>query len=682
MKRHLTQFALVLLLPLIVLVGFFFWQLVLKERNLIENQTLDTAQALTILVDREIYGLQSAAEILGYSSILKTSQLDVFQKTITEMAQELKISITLYDPQAKVLVTSETQHPQDFPFLAPDELQKAARITKPYITGHGQARATAPHFYSVVQPVYVDGKILYYLGLSAQVGRVAELLNLNGAADHWIIAVIDQNDHILARNKDNAAYAGRLVPDNLRDNTQDVQGRWEGELLDGTKVLSFYFRSKMSDWRIVVSIKRAEYNRPMWNALGYFIVLAIGTLVLSAFLAGLFGRKISAPVKKLAKQAKAIGGSQPVAPLKTGIRELDVVSDALALADERRRKKEIKLLDSQLRLQMALDAGRVGIWEFKPETGEMTLDGRTSQMLAFQNRRVADFERDFIPSVHPDDKARIQAALVQVLETGNIVREVFRICDLQHENFVWVNGIGRRIYNDDGKPSVLGLLVNVTAEQMALEQREVIAQELNHRLKNMFAVIISLMNLSARGKTDVQDYVTQMRERMTALASAFELTYQKGTSTLQNKANISLNDLLTRLVSPYAFSEHERIFVEGDALFCPVVHVTPMSLVVHELVTNSVKHGSLSVPQGYVKIRLSKKDDHMYIEWREMHGPEVTEEPLQRGFGSRLKQLSIDVQMQGSFRDIWDKNGLVCIIRLPLPEMSVDERIPEESLSV
>lgn len=651
------------MLPLIVLVGFFFWQLVLKERGLVETQAIDTTQALAMVVDREIYSLQNAAKILSYSIALKTSQLDVFQQSIHDMARELNIHITLYDPQAKVLVTSEPALMQDLPLLKKSDLEEVS-----HITGLEQAHITAPYYYTAVKPVAVDGKVRYYLGLSMEVRRIADFLSLSGISDNWIVAVIDQNNRILARNKDHDAYVGRSAPDTLRKNTISMQGRWEGETLDGTEVLSFYTRSMLSDWRIVVGIKRTEFNQPLWNAFGYFVFLVLGTLLLSAFLAGFFGRKISAPVRRLAAQAQAIGGSQPVAPLYSGIRELDVVSDALILADERRRKKEVKLLESQLRLQMALDAGHVGVWEFDPATKALKLDGRSSQMLAFDGKLRADFTNDFLPSIHVEDRLRVEETLKRVLTSGEIVRETFRVCDEDHKNFVWVSGIGRRIYNDDGKPSVLGLIVNVTVEHLAMEQREVVAQELNHRLKNMFAVIISLMNLSARGKTDVQDYVAQMRERMAALSSAFELTYQKGSLASKFNPSISLNDLLARLARPYAFSDMQRIVIEGDALPCPVAHVTPMSLVFHELVTNSVKHGALSVQQGYIKILLSKTDTDMLIEWREFDGPEITQQPTQRGFGSRLKQLSIDLQMQGSFQEIWDRHGLICIIRLPFPD--------------
>ena len=667
MRRHLTQFALALLLPLIVLIGFFLWLLVLQERNHIENQTFEVTQSLTITIDREIYGLQRAAEIISYSSILKNGRFDILQNTLREMARELKINITLYDPEAKLLVASDPAQSGDVPLLSTADLERAQRAAPTYVTGVRRAHDKAPYYFSVIRPVFADGKIRYFLALTMEAQRISDLLNMGGLSKNWIAIVVDQNDQVLARSSNSIDYTGQLIPNNLRAVTQDMQGHWGGKILDGKEVFGYYIRSALNDWRVAIGVSRSEYNQPVWVASGYFVFLLLGTLLLSALLAGFFGRKISAPVKKLAAQAKAVGDVQSIRPLHSGISELDVVSDALIEADKRNRNKELKLLEAQLRLQMALDAGNIGVWEYNPEDAGVTLDGRASHMLAFQGRRQISFVEDFLPVVHEEDKLRVQTAMENALQSGDLVRETFRVYDADPHT-LWVTGIGRRIYTDSGKPSVLGLIVNVTAEQMALEQREVVAQELNHRLKNMFAVIISLMSLSARGKSDVEDYVRQMRERMTALAGAFELTYQKSAPGLVNKTHISLNDLLSRLARPYAFSEQERITVEGDALLCPVSHVTPMSLVFHELVTNSVKHGALSVPQGHVTIRLSKHDAFMRMEWLESDGPEILKEPAQRGFGSRLKQLSIDVQMQGSFKEIWDRKGLVCIIQLPLPD--------------
>lgn len=670
MKRHLTQFALVLLLPLIFLSGFFLWLLVVQERTRIENQTLDVTQALSITIDREIYGLQRAAEIISYSNILKNGRFDILQTTLRDMAAELNIVMTIYDPEAKLLVSSDTAHIADIPLLTKADLQNVSPEKPTYVSGLMRAGQQDPYYFTVLRPVLVEGRVQYYLALTMEAQRISDILNMRDVHKNWTAFVVDENDRVLARSSSSKDYTGKLIPDNLRAVAREAEGFWSGKILDGSEVFGFYIRSDLSGWRTAIGVNRAELNRPVWLAFAYFVLLLVGTVLLSVVLAGFFGRKISRPVRKLAAQAKAVGDIPAVKPLKSGIAELDVVSDALAEADKRNRSKELRLLEAQLRLQMALDAGNIGVWEYNPDDAGVTLDGRASHMLAFEDRHKINFDTDFMPLVHDEDRTRVETAMGKALKSGEIVRETFRIRDENQPHPLWVTGIGRRIYTDSGKPSVLGLLVNVTAEQMALQQREVVAQELNHRLKNMFAVIISLMNLSARGKTDVQDYVRQMRERMTALASAFTLTYQNNTTALSPQTHISLNELLNRLAEPYGFSDQERIRITGEALLCPVGHVTPISLVFHELVTNAVKHGALSVPQGHVEIRLSKQAPFMTIEWLEIHGPEITQEPLTRGFGSRLKQMSIDVQMQGSFKEVWAKEGLICIIQLPLPDLT------------
>ncbi|MDR0253433.1 MAG: hypothetical protein LBI75_09630 [Brucellaceae bacterium] len=668
MKRNLTQFALGLLLPLVFLSGFFLWLLVLQERTRIENQTLDETQSLSITIDREIYGLQRAAEIISYSNILRYGRFDILQKILQDMAAEMNIIITIYDPDAKLLLSSDNRQIPHIPLMTKADLACVSVAKPSFVSGITRAHENDPYYFTVLRPVIVEGKLHYYLALTMEAQRISDILNMRDTHKNWTAYVVDQHDKVLARSNNSQDYAGEMIPEGLRADTKDMEGYWGGRVLDGNQVFGYYIRSSVSGWRIAIGVNRSELNRPVWVAFAYFILLLLGALLLSALLAGYFGRKISRPVRKLAEQAMAVGDTQALQPLVSGIHELDVVSDALVEADKRNRMKEQTLLEAQLRLHMALDAGNIGVWEYNPENTAVTLDGRASHMLAFRDRHIIDFSEDFLPLVLDEDKPRVEKALTDALDSGEIVRETFRIHD-EGPHPLWMTGIGRRIYTDSGRASVLGLIVNVTAEQMALEQREVVAQELNHRLKNMFAVIISLMNLSARGKTDVQDYVSQMRERMMALAGAFELTYQKNMPDLSKQRFISLNDLLSRLASPYGFADQERIRIEGDALLCPVGHVTPMSLVFHELVTNSVKHGALSVPQGHVEIRLSKHQTDMTIEWLEINGPEITQEPSKRGFGSRLKQLSIDVQMQGSFKEIWGKSGLICIIQLPLPQL-------------
>jgi two-component sensor histidine kinase len=118
-----------------------------------------------------------------------------------------------------------------------------------------------------------------------------------------------------------------------------------------------------------------------------------------------------------------------------------------------------------------------------------------------------------------------------------------------------------------------------------------------------------------------------------------------------------------------SFPDRERISIEGDALYAPLP-MSPMSLVFHELMTNSVKHGErCQCRRGHVRIELSAYEDFMRIEWRETGGPQIMQETVTAWFWPRLKQLSIDVQMRGLFNEIWDKKRPCFVIELPLPDM-------------
>lgn len=679
MKRHLTRFALALSLPLIVLAGIFLAVLVRQEREHLDEQALEVTQSLTALVEREINGLINVARIISASGILQSSAPVRGLKNLSDMAHALKVHIALYDHAGNIVFLSDLESKHEVPHLTKSDIEAAATAKSAYLTSVRQANKTDPYYFDIVLPVRVEDKTQYWLALSMEAEHISKLLRTSVIDENWLALVVDQNNRILARSDQEQDYTGQLIADELLSKMQAAYGSWSGRILDGRQFFGYYTSPVGSGWRVVAGVNQSESDHPIWFAIGYFTVLLGGALCLSAFLAGYFGRKIAVPVKKLAEQAQRVGDSVPVIPMHSGIHELDVVSDALVEAGQRNRLKEQKLTEAQLRLQMALDVGNIGVWEYDPETETAMIDVRTSQMLTYQEIHQVYYLHDFLPMIVEEDRPLVVKGLEKALRTGEVVREIYRVRDNEQGSTIWVSSMARAIKQESGKVSLLGLIVNVTAEQKAQVQREVVAHELSHRLKNMFAVITSLMNLTAHGKTDVQDYVRQMRERIAALANAFELSYQKGSFESGQDKFVSLNALLQRLSDPYTFGEDGRIFIEGDALRCPLSHVTPISLVFHELVTNSIKHGALSLPTGHVIIRLSLHASFMQMQWIEKGGPEITGEPVQRGFGTRLKELSIDVQMQGSFREIWSKEGLICIIQMPLPDLPDDEIVEDQA---
>jgi two-component sensor histidine kinase len=91
-------------------------------------------------------------------------------------------------------------------------------------------------------------------------------------------------------------------------------------------------------------------------------------------------------------------------------------------------------------------------------------------------------------------------------------------------------------------------------------------------------------------------------------------------------------------------------------------------MVIHELCTNAVKHGALSVPEGYVSIVWTASDERFKLHWKESGGPPV-QKPFRKSFGSRLIEQALPGQMQGEARLNFDADGLSCEVNIPLSIM-------------
>ena len=126
---------------------------------------------------------------------------------------------------------------------------------------------------------------------------------------------------------------------------------------------------------------------------------------------------------------------------------------------------------------------------------------------------------------------------------------------------------------------------------------------------------------------------------------------------------MGIRDILSTELQPYELS---RISLHGSDVLLPPTLALVMTLLVHELATNAVKHGALSSPAGKLSICWSRLIRNVSIEWRESGGPTVGS-PSHRGFGSRLLSSALD-QFNGSVETTFEKDGLICRMKAELPD--------------
>jgi len=227
----------------------------------------------------------------------------------------------------------------------------------------------------------------------------------------------------------------------------------------------------------------------------------------------------------------------------------------------------------------------------------------------------------------------------------------------------------------DGRPlHFVGVVQDITARRRSQQQQELLLGEMNHRVKNLFAVTNSVIALSASTARTPDDLTKNIHGRLNALALAHQLILPDSTKPAGAQAQpTSLDVLLQKILSPYVDSgqthQHRRLVMDGAAVAVGARAVTSLALVLHELTTNAAKYGALSVPEGSVHIRWSERDGVLVLRWEEHGGPALAGPPTARGFGTLLSGHSIRSQFGGNLSHDWKPGGLAVDLSLPVERL-------------
>jgi PAS domain S-box-containing protein len=214
---------------------------------------------------------------------------------------------------------------------------------------------------------------------------------------------------------------------------------------------------------------------------------------------------------------------------------------------------------------------------------------------------------------------------------------------------------------DLGDGTIVKFCVDYTERKKAQEEREILLAELNHRVKNIFAVIRSLA-AQGRGGPEVERYKAVFLARLDALVAAHSLA-------LESRWNsIDLAELVARTLKPYLAERLGAVETGGDPVRLEASRALSVGLVLHELATNAVKYGALSKPEGRVRVtwRLEGDDEpRVLFVWEERDGPNV-DPPGDNGFGTRLIERVFSYELAGDAKLEFRSEGLRLEGWLPL----------------
>lgn len=326
-----------------------------------------------------------------------------------------------------------------------------------------------------------------------------------------------------------------------------------------------------------------------------------------------------------------------------------------------RKAAEAALRASEAKLRVAIDAAQFGTWEYDVIRDAGMRQGPLADSFPAIPPEGFDLATWMTP-LHPDDRAATRDGFIALIEGRSPRFEAEFRLPRPDGGWRWVASSGAVVEVDPatGTPRlVAGVARDITEAKRAEERQALLAREVDHRAKNALAVVQAALRLTQA--PDMASYIVAIEGRVSALARAQSLL----ASNQWNGAE--LRTLLEGEIAP--FIARQRVMLDGPAVALPPGVAQALAMVVHELATNAVKHGALSVATGRIAIGWRLADAAgpvLNLHWAEEGGPVVTEPPVRRGFGSRVIRMSVTGQLRGRLTTRWAPGGLVCEIEVPL----------------
>lgn len=299
-------------------------------------------------------------------------------------------------------------------------------------------------------------------------------------------------------------------------------------------------------------------------------------------------------------------------------------------------REGIEALRERLRrLEAAVDATGLGLWELDVRTGQMIWNARNRELFGVTHDRPLTID-EYAELVHPDDRQLVQEAYRRAAEGPEDAH-----FSVEHRSrpgpegkWRWILTRGRLLKDADGVRMAVGSNLDINDRKTAEERRSLVLRELAHRAKNGIVVMMTIVAQTAKGAASVADFEAVLMARLRSMADSQDLVTQASGRSLR------LADLLNRALTPFDTSRFD-IDPQLKEINISNEMVVAMALLLHELSTNAVKYGALSAPSGRVKLGLAKAaGEKARLHWKEVGGPEV--KPLaRRGFGTRLLDISL-----------------------------------------
>jgi PAS domain S-box-containing protein len=315
---------------------------------------------------------------------------------------------------------------------------------------------------------------------------------------------------------------------------------------------------------------------------------------------------------------------------------------------------------AEARLQEALAAGAVMAFECDFLSGQVRYSENAAQILGFDPQQTFTSPQ-FLAQIHPEDLAQFKTHHDRTRVDRHADNFTFRFIRPDGPE-VWLEKISTAEFDTTGRLVRLkGLIRDITRSKNAEERQDLLSAELDHRVKNVLARVVAVVRHTRRRTGTIDEFVTAVDGRIQSIAAAHTLLSQNHWS------GVGLADLIRHQLAPYTTAANTT--VSGPDVVLNSAQAQAVATVIHELVTNAVKHGALSGTDGSVSVSWDRTGANaatvLTIIWREL-GELPVRAPIRSGYGSSLIRDLIPHELGGTVDLVFASDGLSCKIEIPL----------------
>jgi PAS domain S-box-containing protein len=326
-----------------------------------------------------------------------------------------------------------------------------------------------------------------------------------------------------------------------------------------------------------------------------------------------------------------------------------------------RKQAEQDLLASKDRLQLALDAARLGSFLYDPRRRVLSGDARAKEIFDFDIAQDEATIEELLKRVHPDDVERfwaVREATLDPVDPKPYANE-YRLRRRDGE-VRWVESRGHAYFEGAGPErqvvSFVGTVQDITERKEREEKEHLLMREINHRAKNMLSVVDAIAHQTATKSPE--DFIERFSERIQALSANQDLL-------VRNEWNgVEIKDLVHAQLAHFADLIGSRIAVQGPTLRVRASSAQAIGLALHELATNAGKYGALSTDTGRVDVCWQIDGGTLTMSWTEREGPPVSA-PKRRGFGTIVMETMAARSVDGTVDLDYAPSGLTWRLTCP-----------------